>query len=236
MLVARRQQRLEELASGLLKEYSIECRILPVDLTSDDAADAVAGFLDSEGLDLDLLVNNAGFGRVGLFHEEDPQRIDDMIQLNAAVLAKLTRLVLPGMVARGRGGILNVASSAAFQPAPVMGLYHATKSFVLFLTEAIAEEVRGSGVNVTALCPGPVAQTEFGDHLGTETKVAGIGLVRIPAARVAKAGIDGVEKGKTIVVPGAWMWLSSLVSPRLPRWMTRKITHRIQLTRARSLS
>ena len=190
------------------------------------------GLLGDNRLSIDLLVNNAGFGFVGAFHETDRQTILEMIQLNVVVLADLTRRLLPSMVERGSGRIINVASSAAFQPAPLMGLYHATKAFVLFLTEAIAEEVRESGVKVTALCPGPVGQTEFGMRLGTDEKVPGLDLVRVPAAEVAATGLAAADAGRAVVVPGIIMKLGTAIAPRLPRWLVRRITHRIQRSRA----
>jgi short-subunit dehydrogenase len=231
LLVARREDRLRELATELESKHGRRIHVLPIDLTETDAIDRVVEYVEKEKLQIDMLVNNAGFGSVGPFHEIDRDTQIDMIKLNVVALTDLSRRLLPGMVERGRGQVLNVASSAAFQPAPVMGVYHATKAFVLFLTEAIAEEVRGTGVTATALCPGPVAHTEFGENTGTHEKVPGLGVVRVDASKVARLGIKGALRGKTIVVPGLFMRLSSWISPRLPRWLVRKITHLIQLSR-----
>lgn len=231
LLIARRGNRLRELARELQSDHGISTHVLELDLVRPDAPDRVIRFLDEKKLFVETLVNNAGFGQVGRFHELDRDRQLQMIQLNVTVVTDLTRRILPGMIERGEGAVLNVASSAAFQPAPLMGIYHATKAFVLFFTEAIAEEIRGTGVAATALCPGPVGQTEFGEHVGSAAKVPGLGIVQVPAARVARLGLKGLRRGKTIVVPGFFMRLSSWISPRLPRWLVRKITHRIQLTR-----
>jgi len=205
-----------------------------LDLTTPDAAQRVEDFLDAKGLTVHTLVNNAGYGLVGDFRLLDRQEQLNMIQLNVMVLTDLTHRLLPAMIARGQGTVINVASSAAFQPSPSMGVYHATKSFVLFLTEALSEELRGTGVTATALCPGPVDQTEFGDRVGTDAKVPGLGIVRLSAVTVARKGLAGAARGKTIVVPGFWMRLNSVVAPRLPRWFVRKAIHWIQRQRRRS--
>jgi short-subunit dehydrogenase len=232
ILIARRLERLEALREELVANHAVTAYVLPLDLAVPGAADLVVEFLETNRLSVHTLVNNAGFGLVGRFDQTSRAALHEMIQLNVAVLADLTRCLIPGMIERGEGRVLNVASSAAFQPAPLMGLYHATKSFVLFLTEAISEELRGTGVTATALCPGPVGQTEFGDHLGTERKVPAMGLVRLSARDVARQGLRGSSNGKAIVVPGLMMKISALITPRLPRWFVRKATHRIQKSRA----
>jgi len=231
VLIARRLERLEELSDELVSNHGVSAYILPLDLTAPRAADQVVEFLETHHLAVHTLVNNAGFALVGRFHEIDHKAQLEMIQLNVTVLTDLTRRLLPGMVKRGAGCVLNVASSAAFQPAPVMGVYHATKAFVLFLTEAIAEEIQGTGVTATALCPGPVGQTEFGDRLGATGKVPGLGFVRVSAEDVARQGLAAARRGKTIIVPGFWMKLSSMIAPRLPRWFVRKAMHRVQRSR-----
>ncbi|MFV1981559.1 MAG: SDR family NAD(P)-dependent oxidoreductase, partial [Rhodothermia bacterium] len=207
VLIARRAERLKTLSDELVSDHGVSAYLLPLDLSVPEAADRVMQFLDENQLVVHTLVNNAGFGLVGRFHEIDHQEQLDMIQLNVTVLTDLTRRLLPAMVDRGDGRILNVASSASFQPAPFAGLYHATKAFVLFLTEALAEELRGTGITATALCPGPVDQTEFGDRAGNMSKIPGLGFARVSAKDVAKAGLAGMERGKTIVVPGLSMKL-----------------------------
>lgn len=231
MLTARRLERLEELSDELVSSHGVSVHILPLDLTLPLAADQVIEFLDAHQMVVHTLVNNAGFGLVGRFHEIDLEAQLEMIQLNVTVLTDLTRRLLPGMVERGAGRVINVASSAAFQPAPVMGLYHATKAFVLFLTEAIAEELQGTGVTATALCPGPVGQTEFGVRLGAVGNVPGFGFVRVSAKDVARKGLAAAGRGRTIIVPGFWMKVNSVITPRLPRWLVRKAIHRVQRSR-----
>jgi short-subunit dehydrogenase len=231
VLVARREERLKALADEITSTRHVQVYTLGLDLSATGASMEVKHFLETNDLQVDLLVNNAGFGLVGRFAELDRERQLNMIQLNVVAVTDLTRLLLPDMISRGHGRIVNVASSAAFQPAPLMGVYHATKSFVLFLTEALAEELRGTGVTATVVCPGPVGQTEFGDHTGTDEKVPGLGLVRVDAADVARIGLKAATKGKVVSVPGLIMRLSSMVTPRLPRALVRKATHLIQRSR-----
>lgn len=231
VMIARRRDRLEAVRDELLSKNAISVHLLPLDLTLPGAVNRVIEFLEERNLTVDRLVNNAGYGLVGRFHEIDREKQLNMIQLNVTALTDLTRQLLPGMVKRGTGSVINVASSAAFEPSPLMGLYHATKAYVLFMTEALAEELRGTGVTATALCPGPTAKTEFGNQLGSERKVPGINLVKVKARDVARAALSGADRGKVIVVPGLIMKISSMVTPRLPRWFVRKATHRIQKSR-----
>jgi short-subunit dehydrogenase len=231
LLVARRAERLSTLAEGLSESHDVSVHILPLDLTETAALDRIESFLFDHALHVDFLVNNAGFGLVGRFSEMDRAEQLNLIELNVIALTDLTRRLLHAMIARRRGHVLNVASSASFQPAPMMGVYHASKAFVLFLTEALAEELRGTGVTATVLCPGPVGQTEFGDRVGTEKKVPGLWVVQVTAARVAKLGIRAARRGKVICVPGALMKLSSVVTPRLPRGLVRRAVLRIQNSR-----
>lgn len=231
VLIARRLDRLKALSEELVSKHGVSVHILALDLSAPRAVNEVIEFLDTRQLEVHTLINNAGFGLVGRFHEIDRQAQLDLIQVNVTVPADLTRCLLPGMVERGEGRVLNVASSSAFQPASMVGLYHASKAFVLFLTEAIAEEVRGTGVTATALCPGPVGQTEFGDRLGPAGKVPGLNFIQVSARDVARIGLAGMRRGKTIVVPGFWMKLNSVITPRLPRWFVRKTIHMLQRSR-----
>lgn len=162
VLVARRQDRLDSLAAELGTGYGTSCTVIALDLAAPDAAARLFADVESRGIRVSTLVNNAGFGTHGTFAELDPDRIANEIQLNVTALVELTRAFLPGMLADGRGALVNVASTAAFQPIPRMAVYAATKAFVLSFTEAIAWESRGSGLKVLALSPGPTA-TEFRD-------------------------------------------------------------------------
>jgi short-subunit dehydrogenase len=198
VLVARREAELADLARELKERYGVDSRVLPADLSQ---ADAVQHLVDSLGDGpVDVLVNNAGFGGHGAFAERS--RDDDMrmVAVNITALTDLTKLLLPRMVARGRGRVLNVASTAAFQPGPFMAVYYASKAYVLSLSEALAEETRGTGVTVTCLCPG-VTITEFQQVAGVE----GITLNRaltMSASDVAEAGYKGMTRGRRLVIPG----------------------------------
>jgi short-subunit dehydrogenase len=155
VLVARSEKKLQEIAQELSGRFKVRCQAMPADLSKPDGVEAVMAGVAAQGLQIDVLVNNAGFGLSGEFAKTDLARELEMIRLNVATLTALTKRVLPGMLERRRGRILNVASTAAFQPAPLLSVYAATKAYVLSFSEAIATELGGTGVTVTALCPGP---------------------------------------------------------------------------------
>jgi hypothetical protein len=201
VLVARRKDRLEELAKELGN-----ARAVAIDLSKKDAAAKLLADIEAKGEVVDLLVNNAGFGLVGRFSMQEPRRLRQMIDLNCGALTELCRAVAPQMVGRGSGAILNVASTAAFQAGPGMAVYFATKAYVLSFTEALHEELRRHGIKVSCLCPGPTA-TEFGE-------VAGFG--------------GPVPDFKAVVVPGLLNKLSSQGHRLLPRGVLRKIAGAIK--------
>jgi len=215
VLVARRKERLDALATELGNARAVE-----MDLSEAGAADRLMANVAAHGEHVELLVNNAGFGLTGRFAELDGQRQRQMIDLNCGALVELTHAVLPGMIGRKQGQILNVASTAAFQPGPGMAVYFATKAFVLSFSEALHEEVKKQGVVVSALCPGPTA-TEFGE-------VAGFGpsnlldKVAADSPSVVRAGLDGLERGKAIVVPGLMNKATAQANRFFPRSMVRK--------------
>lgn len=220
ILAARREGRLEELA-GRIRELpgAPEAVVVPADLAGEDGRKAFLeglGELEAgRGLAVDHLVNNAGLGHDGPFHENDPGREATTVAVNAAAVHHLCRALLPGMAERGYGRVLNVASTAAYQPLPYMATYGATKAFVLSLSEALWWEYRGTGVTVTCLAPGRTS-TEFFDDAGME----GIAFMKFPAAsarRVARAGYRGMQAGKRVVVPGFQNKLTAWLAPRLPR-------------------
>jgi hypothetical protein len=153
VLTARRVAPMEALA-GELRALGATVTVMATDLSVTGAAAGLAADLDGRHLAVEVLVNNAGLGAGGLFHESDPARVSEMLQVNVTALTELTRALLPGIVARGRGGVLMVASTASFQPGPFMAVYCASKAFVLSFGEAISYELRGTGVTVTTLCPG----------------------------------------------------------------------------------
>jgi uncharacterized protein len=199
-LVARREDRLRELASEIERDHGVRAEIAAVDLG--DAADRhkLPGLIARRELDVAVLVNNAGFTTVGDVHL-NPDRQLGMVRVNVEALVDLTTQWLPGMVERGAGAVINVASVAGFMPIPAQAVYAATKAFVRSFSEAVSAEVRGTGVTVTVLCPGPVA-TEFVEAGGFKNQSPGPSFVFSSAHAVARAGIEGAEKGKRVVVPG----------------------------------
>jgi uncharacterized protein len=200
VLIARSEDKLRQLADELAAKYGAEAQVVPADLSRPASPREIVEALEQRHIDVDVLVNDAGFGARGSLAGIGVERQLEMIEVNVAALTALTALLLPGMLERRRGAILNVASTAAFQPAPNQAVYGATKAYVLSLTEALAEEVRGSGVRVSCLAPGP---TDTGwaaqaGMLGTRLFRRGV----MDAGRVARAGHDGLRQGKTLVVPG----------------------------------
>ena len=218
ILVARRRDRLEGLAQELTGRHAIGIDVETEDLAAPGAGRRLAERVLAAGHRIDVLVNNAGFGLAGAFHQSDPSELSGMIAVNVAAPTELARALLPGMLERGRGGILNIASTAAFQPGPLMAVYYATKAYVLSWSEALWEECRGTGVTVTALCPGPVA-TEFAERAAmTGTRLVSTKLMpRISSARVAELGVDGFLRGKRVVVPGLTYGFIALTSGLVPR-------------------
>lgn len=199
VLVARRQDRLEALKADLETTHRIRAHLIVKDLARPEAAAEIHDELTGRGVKIDYLINNAGFGNGGFFHEQDWARNEAMIQVNVTAVAALMRRFVPEMISRGGGRILNVASMAAFLPGPLQATYYASKAFVVSFSEAIRNELAGTGVTVTALCPGPV-DTEFIEKANLrEAK----GFARTVSARgVALAGYNAMLKGKPIIVPG----------------------------------
>ncbi|WP_437221772.1 SDR family NAD(P)-dependent oxidoreductase [Planctomicrobium sp. SH661] len=200
ILSARREERLVELAEQLKRAHGTVSTIIPLDLGQPDAAQELFDKVQAAGKQVDVLINNAGFGQLGQFWEIPLPRQLNMIQLNISALVALTHLFLPGMLQRKRGSILNLGSTAAFQPGPNVNVYYATKAFVLSFSEALWKELEGSGVCVTCLCPGPT-RTEFGDESNMhDTPVFQHNAMRVED--VARAGFRGVRKKKRLVMPG----------------------------------
>jgi short-subunit dehydrogenase len=207
VLVARSRERLDDLARELGAAHGAKVHVVATDLSVPGAAGEVRERVAREGIDVDVLVNDAGFGMRGPFVELDAARQLEMIQVNLVALTELTRLFVPDMVRRGKGRILNVASTAAFQPGPLMAVYCATKAYVLSFTEALAEELRGSGVTVTCVAPG-ATETGFGDVAGVSaTRLFRAGAMRSRA--VAEAAYAAASKGVALAVPG---WKNRLLS------------------------
>ena len=200
VLIARSEGRLHELADELAAEYGVQAQVVPADLSQPASPGEIVEALRQQHIEVDVLVNNAGFGAHGPIAAIGAERQLDMIEVNVAALTRLTALLLPGMLERCRGAILNVASTAAFQPGPYQAVYCATKAYVLSFTEALAEEVRGSGVQVSCLAPG-ATDTGFAAQAGTQgTRLFRRGVM--DAGRVAQAGHDSMRRGRTLVIPG----------------------------------
>lgn len=226
VLLARRADRLEALAAELRQRHGTTVHVMAADLSDPVCPGRLSDRLEAENITIDVLVNNAGFGARGEFADLEAGRQQDMVQVNAAALTELSRRFLPGMLARGRGGILNVSSIAGFQPGPYMTVYYATKAYVLSFSEALAEEVRGTGVTVSCLCPGPTI-TEFGQAAGMDSTIV-FRKWSMSAERVARAGYRGYRRGKIMVVPGLLNKISTLTVRVLPRSVVRKVVGRIQ--------
>jgi short-subunit dehydrogenase len=225
VLVARRKDLLERLGSKIGQEHGVSARVLAKDLADPAAPRTIFDELAADGVQIDVLVNNAGFGAVGDFAELPTQRQMEMVQVNVMALTHLTRLFLPPMMERGRGGVLNVGSTAGFQPGPYMAVYYATKAYVLSFTEALAEEVAGKGIHVTCLAPG-ATNTGF----AAEAKMLDSPLFRIGSMDVrpvAEAGYRGFRAGKMIVVPGLKNRLGAASVRFAPRRIVRKFAARL---------
>lgn len=225
LLTGRDRPRLEAVRERIrVLAPNTDIELVVGDLATDSGLADLLGRL--EGRPIEMLVNNAGFGTYGTFGDADPAREQEMLGVNVAALVALTRAVLPGMVVRGAGGILNVASTVAFQPAPFQAGYGATKAFVLSFSQALWGETRGTGVTVTALCPGPTA-TGFVDALSAD--VSHVGLYQHLAAPgpVVRAGLRGLRRGRAVVVPG-WRNKSMALSGRVsPGWVSALIAGRM---------
>jgi short-subunit dehydrogenase len=195
VLVARRKDRLETLADEFGNARAVE-----LDLSRPGASGQLMADIIRHGETVELLVNNAGFGLAGAFAELDEKRQREMIDLNCGALTELAHAVLPGMIERKAGGILNVASTAAFQPGPGMAVYFATKAFVLSFSEALHDEMKRHGVRVSCLCPGPT-RTEFRAVSGFDPK-GPVGKISADAASVVRTGLEGLARNKAVVVPG----------------------------------
>ena len=230
ILVARKEIALESLAAELRKTHKIEVQVFTADLAKPETPERLLGHLQGAGIKVDVLVNNAGFGAQGSFAELPIGRQLDMVQVNITALIHLTRLLLPGMMERRRCGFLNVASTAAFQPGPGMAVYYATKAFVLSFTEALAEELTGTGLIVSALCPGPTT-TNFGAAAGGRFKPIA-GKVAMSAESVARLGHRAFRRGRIVAVTGLRNQLPALAVRFVPRFMVRKITKHLNASPA----
>jgi short-subunit dehydrogenase len=225
-LVARRRERLEQLRNELAKgNPNLNVHVYDVDLADKTQVDALIESLARDKIDIDLLINNAGLGDSGPFATSDPTRIDQIIQVNMSALTLLTKKLLPPMIARKRGAILNVSSSAGFLPIPGFAVYAATKAYVTSFSEALRAELRGTGVSVSTLCPGPV-HTEFGEvakRPGGQPE-AGPEFVYIPVEQVARDGLAAVQADRPLVIPGFLMKVGMFLVRMTPMSILRRFS------------
>ncbi|MBO4390645.1 MAG: SDR family oxidoreductase [Lachnospiraceae bacterium] len=227
VLVARNKEKLVRLKKRIEHYFKVKVYVLAQDLSEEDAVNKVREFTEKEGLEIEILINNAGFGDYGPFALSDYQKQTEMIDLNVRALTQLTHAYLMSMITRGSGRILNVASIASFEPGPMMSVYYATKAYVLSFSQAISRELKGTGVTCTALCPGP-----------TDTGFAK--LAEIPDSRmseafrmykprdVAREGYRGMMKGKTVVVPGAALKATATAAKVLPSKLVTEVVYHTQ--------
>jgi short-subunit dehydrogenase len=230
VLVARNRDRLEQFATELQTQFGISARAVALDLTAASAPQLLFDQLQRDGVLVDILVNNAGYGVLGEFAQMPEQEILGQIQLNITALTLLTKLFLAPMFERGSGKIMNVASTAAFQPGPLMAVYYASKAYVLSFSEALANELRGSGVTITCFCPGPT-DTNFQKRAQMENSRLFKRMGAMDARTVARDGHRGLMAGRPVVISGLRNWLvaeSVRFAPRrmvtaISRWIAEKV-------------
>lgn len=225
VLVARREDKLNALAAELRERHSVQAHVVAVDLSQADAGERVERAVQEAGVRVDALVNNAGFGSNGPFHEQERARELAMLQVNMVALTDLTHRFLGPMVSRGHGHVLNVASTAGFQPGPLMAVYYATKAYVISFTEALSHELAGTGVTATAHCPGATA-TEFAQEAGND-KTLLFKLSVASAESVADHAYRAMLRGKPVAIPGVVNWLGAFGGRFSPRWLVATLAGRL---------
>src|ERR1700694_5631065 len=230
VLVARNRDRLQQFATELQTQFGISARAVALDLTAQSAPQLLFAQLQRDGVLVDILVNNAGYGVSGEFAQMPELEILGQIQLNITALTLLTKLFLAPLFERGSGKIMNVASTAAFQPGPLMAVYYASKAYVLSFSEALANELRGSGTTITCFCPG-ATHTGFAKRAGTENSRLFKQVGAMSAERVARGGYRALMEGRTLAISGAHNGIvaqSVRVAPRkmvtaISRWVAQKV-------------
>lgn len=221
VLTARRRERLEELAQTLARRNNVQTRVFVADLSERGAPEKIFRFTSEQGIEVELLINNAGFGAYGEFETREMQRLTDMVQVNCTAVVHLTRLYLPGMVSRGRGDVLILASTAAFQAVPYISTYAATKAFDLLFAEGLAEEMKPHGVRVCALCPGST-ESEFA-QVAEQTNVAAARGHRETAEKVARTGLRALAAGKSYVISGMGNYFGAHSQRLVPRRLVTRV-------------
>ncbi|MBR2027473.1 MAG: SDR family oxidoreductase [Oscillospiraceae bacterium] len=230
VLTARSTDKLNAIKHTLEGEYGIDVTVVTKDLSHPDSADEIFAFTQQKGITVDVLVNNAGFGILGEFAATDMAKQQQLINLNILTLTKLCRLYLPQMTEQHKGHILNVASIAAFAPGPLMATYYASKAYVLSFSDALATELKGTGVTVTALCPGPV-NTGFADAAGFKNNIMFSGKADGKAQQVSRYGYNAMNKGKTIALPDIMCRLGAFGVRLVPREFAKQFIYRMQSSR-----
>ena len=226
-LAARREDRLRELAGELSHAHGIRAEVIGCDLATPEGRDQMAKAIEGTGLEVEILVNNAGFGVFGDFAASERGRENRMVSVNVSAVLDLSSRYLPPMVERGRGTVINIASVAAFQPMPGNATYAATKAFVLSFSEAVHDELKGTGVTLTAVCPGPI-RTEFMEAAEIpEAERQTPGFIWMTAEELAHDAVEAAEKGKRAVVPGATNQLAALAGRHSPRSLALPIVRRL---------
>ena len=227
VLTARNGERMAVLKKEVENLHGITAHILVADLVDERAPVGIHDHLKRSGIAIDVLVNNAGFGMYGKFHESDFDTELEMVQVNIVALMHLTKLFVRDMVSRRRGRIINVASTAAFQPGPLQSVYYASKAFVLSFTEAVNDELRGTGVTATALCPGPTP-TGFQERANVGNLRGLRLLMRMSPEAVVRAGYNGMKRGQPVVVPGALNNMLAIGVRLAPRALVTRAVRRLQ--------
>jgi uncharacterized protein len=228
VLVARSADKLEALGQELRQKYGIESTSIAMDLSTPDATERLTRELETHNLTIDVLINNAGSGDYGEFWTLAADKTARMLHLNITTLTMLSRALLPGMVARKRGKIMNVASTAGFMPGPLMSVYYASKNFVLALSEGLSEELAGTGVTVTALCPGPVETGFQAQAAMQDSKLLKNPSGMLSSSEVAKQGIAALERGQRVMIPGFINQVLALVPRLVPRAFVPGIVKNVQ--------
>jgi len=218
VLTARRKDRLEDLARGLAENYKIRAEVIAGDLADSNAPENILSFTKEKGIEIELLINNAGFGQYGEFHSIEKQRLLDMVQVNCSAVVNLTHLFLPQMIQRKRGDVLILASTASFQAVPYISTYAATKAFDLLFAEGLAEEMKPYGIRVCALCPGST-ESEFAAVAGQEK----FKRYAETAEKVAHTGLKALAAGKSYVISGLGNYLGAHGERLVPRHFVTKI-------------
>ncbi len=227
ILTARSEPQLNAVAARLADKHKVKAAAIALDLGAPGGGEKLAAEIAARGFAVDVLVNNAGYGAAGAFAGSDRAAQLGMIDLNDRALVELTHIYWPRLLASRRGGVLNVASTAAFQPGPLMAIYYASKAFVLSFSEALWKEAQGTGVHVSCLCPGPTVSA-FRERAGTgKTRLSRTGTP-MGSAAVARLGYDGWVKNRRVVITGARNKLTATLAPFLPRRTLLGIVHNLQ--------